>query len=473
MRNRIFTLFSSVISIFLLSVILSPTQAFFFDKNLIISDQEMENTSAFSLKGVQSFLVEKGSVLANVKAIDLDGREKTAAEIIFNVSMKHGFNPMFFLVMAQKESSAITSSTMTYAIENWILGYGRCDSCSEEQAAPYRGLANQINAAGDRIRNSYLKDIATKGHTISGWGPGITKTTIDGIAVTPENKATAALYTYNPWVGAYGGGDPRWGANSLFAKLWQEWYGIVKYPNGTVLQIGKTLYLVQDGKKRPFASTGAFLSNFSTKDIISTTTVVGEQYKDGTPIFFPNYSLLKTPQGGVYLIVDGKKRPIKSPQAFRALGFHQEEVISASWKEINAYPDGAELTAKSIYPTGVVLQAKETKQLFYIDPEGNRHPVANQEIVRNQFPTVQTLVKKKKTIKQFPIAEQLMLKDGTLVKSPNSKAVYVIENGKKRPFESKTVFNLYGYKWGNIINVSDVTLELHPTGKLIKKPKTR
>lgn len=457
--------------LFVATVFLSPAHAFFFDKDLIITDREMENTEAISLKGIEAFLLEQGSVLAGFKARDVDGKEKTIAQIIYNVSKQYRFNPMFFLVMAQKESSAITSSTLTYAIEHWTLGYGRCDSCSESDAAKFKGIAKQFHAAADRIRNNYLPGIANTGHTISGWGPGITKSTLDNIEVTPENKATSVLYTYNPWVGAYGGGDSRWGANSLFAKLWQEWNGVVQYPNGTVLQIGKTVYLIQNGKKRPFASQSTFLSNFSQKDIIPASTVVGEQYKDGSPLFFPNYSLLKTPQGGVYLLVDGKKRPIRTQTAFRALGFHPEEVISATWKEINAYPDGSELTDKSIYPTGTLLKDKKNAKLYYIDPDGGRHWIPTEDIRRNQFPLLAASEKSRTYLKQFAKAAPLSLKDGTLVRSPSSKAVYVIESGLKRAFESRTVFNNYGYKWGNIVSVSDETLELHPDGKPIKQPK--
>ena len=46
---------------------------------------------------------------------------------------------------------------------------------------------------------SILEDV-----TISGWKVGVTKSTSDPCQVTPKNRITAALYTYTPWVGAYG-----------------------------------------------------------------------------------------------------------------------------------------------------------------------------------------------------------------------------------------------------------------------------
>ena len=48
---------------------------------------------------------------------------------------------------------------------------------------------------------------------------------LDPCVVTPENRATAALYTYTPWVGAYGitCGTAMWGGSSLVARLLQSY----------------------------------------------------------------------------------------------------------------------------------------------------------------------------------------------------------------------------------------------------------
>ncbi|MCK5084486.1 MAG: hypothetical protein KAQ64_02430 [Candidatus Pacebacteria bacterium] len=44
--------------------------------------------------------------------------------------------------------------------------------------------------------------------------------------------------------------------------------------------------------------------------------------------------------------------------------------------------------------------------------------------------------------------------DGTLIKYPNSHAVYLIENRKKRPFSSAEAFIRNGYSWDRIITIS-------------------
>ncbi|MDD5625849.1 MAG: hypothetical protein PHG83_01635 [Patescibacteria group bacterium] len=43
--------------------------------------------------------------------------------------------------------------------------------------------------------------------------------------------------------------------------------------------------------------------------------------------------------------------------------------------------------------------------------------------------------------------------DGTLIKYPNSPAVYLIESGSKRAFKSGDIFGKLGYKWANVIEI--------------------
>lgn len=457
--------FGCVLSIAPLSV-----NAFTFTKNLLITDREMVDSQLLSVKGIDSFLEEKGSVLAGYETSDLDGKQRSVAQIIYGISREYTLSPMVFLVMAQKESSAITSGSLTYAIENWILGYGRCDSCSEEDAAAYRGIANQFRSAADRIRNGYLNDLDERGYTVSGWGPGITKSTIDGIAVTPENNATAALYTYNPCVGAYGGGYPQYGCNSAFQKLWQEWNPGLRYPNGSLLQIGQVVYLIQGGDKRAFTSKSALLANYDLDQIVQVSTVVGEFYDNGVNISFPNLTLLRSPSGTVYLYVNGKKRGFDSQESLYRLGYNPEQILDARWSEIDSIPEGDPITSNQAYPQGALLQDSSTGAVWYITPRGKRRAVWSAEVLENRFPNASILSSNSAEIRAFPEAFPLKLKDGTLVTSPEEQSVFVIANGHKRPFHSRDAFAKYGYQWDNIITVPNRVLDIHPTGPYMPNP---
>ena len=55
------------------------------------------------------------------------------------------------------------------------------------------------------------------------------------------------------------------------------------------------------------------------------------------------------------------------------------------------------------------------------------------------------------------------LPDGTLIKSPNSNTVYVMESGAKRPLTLES-FNKYGYKWEALWTIPENVVVAIPTG---------
>jgi hypothetical protein len=69
----------------------------------------------------------------------------------------------------------------------------------------------------------------TSNGTVSGWARNRTKTTQDDISVTPKNAATAALYTYTPWVGEAGGGRAGVGGASLHHAVWSNLASAASY----------------------------------------------------------------------------------------------------------------------------------------------------------------------------------------------------------------------------------------------------
>ncbi|HNW56040.1 MAG TPA: hypothetical protein PKN62_03145, partial [bacterium] len=60
-----------------------------FDPNLIITDQEITDTSVMSLGEIQRFLEERNSFLATYQTTDYYGATKTAAEIIYNAAVNN------------------------------------------------------------------------------------------------------------------------------------------------------------------------------------------------------------------------------------------------------------------------------------------------------------------------------------------------------------------------------------------------
>jgi hypothetical protein len=179
------------------------SSAIAFDKNDIISDQHLLNSSTMTLQQIQEFMASHNSVLANYSA-----RGKTAAQQIYDECQTYGINPYIVLTTLQKEQSLITSKTASQQQLDWAMGWGNPSNFSDQIKYGTRQFKLYYNNLGN-----YL-DVAKVP-----WSVGQPHTVFDG-TITPANTATAGLYIYTPWIGEGGGGRAGIGGNYLFWDLW-------------------------------------------------------------------------------------------------------------------------------------------------------------------------------------------------------------------------------------------------------------
>lgn len=433
-----------------------------FNPNYIISDAEILDYNSMTKDEIQAFLESKGSYLANYSMTNPNtGASETAAEIIYGRCQANLISPKFVLVLLQKEQGLVEDPAPSQGSLDWATGYGCPDSggCNPR----WQGLWKQVNSATlqfyDYIEN-HDDYTYQQGKTYS--FSNRYSTTIQGsVSVTPYNKATAALYNYTPHV--YNG-------NYNFWKLWGRYFAKAYYPNGSLLQAkGESgVWLIQNGQKRPFVSKNALTSRFDEKKIVQVEKTVLDKYTTGAPIKFPNYSLIKSPRGTIFLLVDGKKRGFTSSAVFKAFGYNPEEVMNASWEDVNSYVDGTPLSATSTYPTGALLQDKKTGGVFYVE-EGKKFPLHDKSLLTYKFKKKKLTPVASSQLEAYPTGAPILFEDGELLTSPNTKAVYLIDQGKKRPFSSGEVFEKLGYKWENIISVSPQFLNKYENGESIKE----
>ena len=149
----------------------------------------------------------------------------------------------------------------------------------------------------------------------------------------------------------------------------------MNFPNGTLVQIrGEAgVWLIQNGVKRPFHTKGALTSRFDFNKIVKVNKSDLDNYTKGSPIKFPQYSLIRSPRGTIYLLVDDVRRGITSGEVFKKIGYNPEEIINASWADVNAYAEGKPITEESSYPTGALLQDKETGGVYWVEDETKAH----------------------------------------------------------------------------------------------------
>ncbi|MDO8592791.1 MAG: hypothetical protein Q7R92_03415 [bacterium] len=450
-----------------------------FDPNNIISDQEILNYSSMDLADIQRFLETKDSYLANYSCSDASGITRKASEIIYNAAVnnydcdgavlsdnptveekqakcrKITINPRFLLVLLQKEQSLIESPSPSQSHLDWAAGYGCPDSggCNSR----WKGFGKQVNSAALQFRD-YMDNpqfyTYKAGQTYALTNPyGVVSS--GSITVTPANQATAALYNYTPHV--YNG-------NYNFYKIWQRYFTRF-YPDGTLMQAdGEAgVWLIENGVKRPFFSKGALLSRYDPGKIIKVGKSDLDKYSAGAPIKFPQYSLVKSPRGTIFLLVDNKKRGFTSMSAFRKMGFNPDEVVKASWEDLNVYANGANITATSTYPTGALLQDKTTGGVYYVI-DGAKAPLTDKIFLTAKFKNKKIIKVKTAELEQYQTVKPYLFGDGELLKTKDSPYTYVISGGRKLLIADDKVFKNLGYKTENIIIVPPQVLYLYDAG---------
>lgn len=468
-----------LILLFFILLALPAQAAVKFDPNYIISDEEMLDSSSMTLAEIEAFLATKGGYISKNKFQNYRGEYKSAGEIIFEAANNYDcdgtsvsttatraemakycrpvtINPKLLLVLLQKEQSLIEETSPRQSQLDWATGYG----CPDGQACNdrWRGFGKQVNSAALQFADYMVHP--TNYPYVAGRSYTVTNTGRAPMPILPQNQATASLYNYTPHV--YNG-------NFNFFKLWNRYFTL-SYPNNTLMQAKDEpgVWLIQNGQKRPFLTKGALTSRYDAKKIVQVDKSVLNSYPTGAPIKFPQYSLIRSPRGTIFLLVDDTRRGFDSSEAFRKIGFNPEEIMDASWEDINTYTEGVPITATTSYPTGALLQDTSTGGIYYVT-EGTKAPLWDRTLLDNKFKWKSITPESPEKLASFKTVEPAIFNDGELLTSNVSPAVYVIDKGTKRPIVSGAVFEELGYKWENIITVPVKILELYPDGEALKK----
>ena len=186
------------------------THAFNFDKNFLISDSDFTEFDSMGLSDIETFLKSNGSFLSGYSE-----NGKSAAEIIYNAAQKYKISPKVLLVTMQKEEGLITMESYSEYAVKFAMGYHSPSSFSEQIDGGSKLLSDGFNFLAEKY----------------GWKVGKPHKSEDDPkyvdnTVVPENKATAALYLYTPYIGGYYTDSGSYiGGNFIFVKIYNRWFG--------------------------------------------------------------------------------------------------------------------------------------------------------------------------------------------------------------------------------------------------------
>ena len=179
-----------------------------FDPNNLMDDDVFEDAYYMRESDLEDFLANTPYGTRSFLADYVVGG-RTAANLIIDAATQYRINPIVLLTKLQVETSLIFKQGVpSQHTINRAMGCGCPDNDPACTRAP-RGLQGQTKCAA-RLFRQYLVELKEKNRTVSGWRVGRGKASVEETIVTPANRATAALYTYTPWV------LPGQGGNWLF-----------------------------------------------------------------------------------------------------------------------------------------------------------------------------------------------------------------------------------------------------------------
>ncbi|MGV8082752.1 MAG: hypothetical protein AB2L09_03825 [Coriobacteriia bacterium] len=198
------------LTLLFLSLGLASAYAATFDRNLILSDDNMRAVNSMSASDIQAFLDVQPGVLKSLVTTDYAGVPKPASQIIYEASQQWGISPKVMLTMLQKEQSLLTrtslaANTLSRAIgagcpnstTNYYPGFGQQMWFGAQLLSAYgEGVARYTIRNGVEVKIPYSDVAFTYGMTITD------SYRTPPVVVTPGNLATYKLYIYNPSVGA-------------------------------------------------------------------------------------------------------------------------------------------------------------------------------------------------------------------------------------------------------------------------------
>jgi hypothetical protein len=190
-----------------------------FDAGLLMDDTAFADPYAMTAQDLQAFFEHTPYGTRSFFA-DYRHGGHSVAELVAAAAQQHRVSPMVLLVKLQVEMGLV-SKTQTPSQYKLDRAMG-CGCLSSSNCDSFLGLGEQIDCAA-RVFRSYLDDLASSGETIAGWSVGRATRSLDHVWVTPASRATAALYTYTPWVQqGYGGNWLFWNVYHKYARHFRD-----------------------------------------------------------------------------------------------------------------------------------------------------------------------------------------------------------------------------------------------------------
>jgi hypothetical protein len=336
--------------------------------------------------------------------------------------------------------------------KNWIIGVGTIDNRGAKPAYANDGLGVDVLAPGDNVL----------GYNASNNAEYRSGTSISAAVVTAVISA---------WRDYYGTLTPEDAMNLINSssqnRVISMSNAMIKraYPNGALIRTANSgVFIVKQGIKRPIIDPIVFLSYYYRWEDIS---IISQTAFDAIPTgdaLSLREGVLIADKDKVYVIEQGLKRPITSPQVFLGLGYQWSNIQFPSQAVLNNHPTGALVGDINIPPNGSVIYAEGTGA--YLVENGKKKPFNSPYTFLSRYRWSDLMVTRRNIVDALPVGADVFPQEGSIIR--DNGAVYWVENNTKRPFASPQAFLGLGLSWGRVVYPPDVVLTTLKQGAIIQ-----
>lgn len=336
--------------------------------------------------------------------------------------------------------------------KNWIIGVGTVDNRGVKPGYANDGLGVDVLAPGDDLLGYNASNILQYRS-----GTSISTAVVTGII--------------SAWRDYYGTLTPEDAMNLINSssqnRVISMSVAMIKrtYPNGALIRTANSgVFIVKQGIKRPIIDPIVFLSYYYRWEDIS---IISQSVFDAIPTgdaLSLREGLLIADKDKVYVIEQGLKRPIASPEVFLGLGYQWSNIQFPSQAVLNNHPTGSLVGDMNTPPNGSVIYAEGTGA--YLVENGKKKPFNSPYTFLSKYRWSDLMLTQRNIVDNLPTGVDVFPQEGSIIRDDG--AVYWVENNTKRPFASPEAFLGLGLSWGRVVYPPDVVLNTLKQGAIIE-----
>ncbi|MGA1050099.1 MAG: S8 family peptidase [Minisyncoccia bacterium] len=386
------------------------------------------------IKGIQ-YAIDQ-----NVSIINLS-LASTSFDSILNNIIESAYQRGIIVVAAAGNSGiSITSPNVSPlnndGNKNWVIGVGAIDNRGNRPSYSNYGLGIDVVAPGDKI---------------------LGYNNVNNSEYRSGTSMAAAIVTgvLSAWRDYYGSLNTDEAHNLI--KVSSKSGGLISmdnamnrtnYPNGSLIRTANSgVYLIKQGVKRPIIDPSIFLSYYyKWQDIVVVSDFSLNSIPTGDALPLREGALIAD-RDKVYVIEQGMKRPIASPEVFLGLGYKWGNISTPSDYVLNLHPTGSIVSDINEIPNGSVVFSEGTGA--YLIENGTKRPFSNPYTYLSRYNWNDLLQIRKGLLDSFSTSTEVYPQEGSIIRDDG--AVYWVENNTKRPFASPQAFLGLGLSWGRVV----------------------